>query len=433
MKTNRLIKFNIFLLAFIFLFGIGFVFCGEQKTDTVVYAQEDLQIENDGMIISTELWVALYNVYCDTYNQKPTNDVLTLDMFKNFPISVLNLSTNLQGQSYGIKSISGLAEFDLTSFTSVNLSGNQISSVGEELKNLTNLQKLDLADNNLGTFNTNMLANGCIASITEINLSGNNLTECDLTGLVGTNIDLSNNKLTQDKLTLPQDTTNLINLNKNYIAEPNTTLTNVAYGYQGAKDQDKFVENTDILFLANQNIEFTKIEIYENDTLYDTLTDNEKITLPVGNYTLKFLNASDIEVEDSISFKVVWPKVTAKLFVGEKEIEFTSVLTEDTVIKFYGLDGAEIFVSNQSSEYQTKTEYLINKNGVVILKAYQTKDGYSSDIETFYFKVQKQNITDWVIVGVGIIGMILLYFVFKFITNKIINGTGKSNMKGKLD
>ena len=436
MKKNNLLKINVFAIVFFLLFGIGFYFLGAPKTDMVVYAQEteDLQIENDGMFISSELWVALYNAYQNIFGEKPVGDVLTVDMFKNSNISILNLSTNLQGQSYGIRSISGLGEFDLSAFTNINLSGNYLNSVGEELNNLQNLTKLDLSDNNLGNFSTDMLHSNCLNSLEILDLSNNSIANCDLTGLQKAEVDLSYNYLKDGSLTLPQAEIS-INLNNNLILEPNTELVNVAYGYQGAKNNQKIEKTTDILFLAHDKLNFTSIEIYENDNLVDTLTNGEKITLPVGNYKLKFLNISGIEVQEEISFKVILPKLTAKLFVNDKEIEFSSVITEDTVIKFYGEDGAEIFIStNRSSEILNSSEYEINgKNGSIVITAYQTKDGYSSNATSFYFTIKKSNIGSWVIIGVGVVGFVLLYFAFNFVVKKIMNKTDKTKTKGQLD
>ncbi|MGN1221963.1 MAG: hypothetical protein ACI4TT_01860 [Christensenellales bacterium] len=434
MKKNILVKFNILLIVLMLLLGISLMFNTQQPTKTVFADNsEELKIENDGMVISTELWVALYNAYTNTYNEKPAGDVLTLDMFKDFPVKILNLSTNAQGQSYGISSISGLGEFDLSAFDTINLSGNQIYSLGDELTNIQNLKKLDLSNNALGSFKTNMLSSSSLSSLEVLNLSNNQISVCDLTGLnENVNIDLSGNKLTADKITFPQVDCK-INLNNNYILQPDVERLNTVYGYQGAKNGDSYEANTDILFLASDDISFSKVEIYKDEEFFDTLTDGEKITLLVGNYQLKFLNSSDTEVLEAISFKVLLPKVTAKLFVNGEEIEWTSVLTQNTTIKFYGEDGAEIFVSANSDEAVVTTEYEITQNGTVIITVYQTKDGYRSNATSFYFTVRKSMLSSWIILGVGIIGFILLYFIFKYILNSMINKSSKTTYKGKLD
>ncbi|MGN1212544.1 MAG: hypothetical protein ACI4TZ_00755 [Christensenellales bacterium] len=434
MKKNILVKFNILLIVLMFLLGAGFALNTKQPTK-IVFADstEELKIENDGTVISTELWVALYNVYTDTYNNKPVGDVLTLDMFKDFPVKILNLSTNAQGQSYGISSISGLGEFDLSAFDTINLSGNQIYSLGDELTNIQNLKKLDLSNNALGSFKTDMLSSSSLSSLEILNLNSNQISVCDLTGLnENVTIDLSGNKLTADKITFSQANCK-INLNNNYILQPDVERLNTVYGYQGAKNGDSFEKNTDILFLAGEDIGFSKVVIYKDEELFDTLTDGEKITLPVGNYQLKFLNSSDAEVLDAISFKVLLPKVTAKLFVDGKEIEWTSMLTQNTTIKFFGEDGAEIFVSANSGETTNITEYEITQNGTMIITVYQTKDGYRSNTTSFYFTVKKSMLSNWIILGVGVIGFVLLYFVFKYILNGIIIKSAKTNLKGKLD
>lgn len=433
MKKKILVKFNILLIVLMFLLGAGFVLNSKQPTKTVFAdSTEELKIENDGMIISTELWVALYNVY-KTNVGIPIDDVLTLDMFKDFPVKILNLSTNAQGQSYGISSISGLGNFDLSAFDTINLSGNNIYSLGNELTNIQNLKKLDLSNNALGSFKTDMLSSSSLSSLEVLNLSDNQISVCNLTGLnENVKIDLSNNKLTADKITFPQ-TDCKINLNNNYILQPDIERLNTVYGYQGAKNGDSFEKNTDILFLADEDISFSKVVIYKDEELFDTLTDGEKITLPVGNYQLKFLNNSDSEVLDAISFKVLLPKVTAKLFVDGKEIEWTSVLTQNTTIKFYGEDGAEIFVSANNGETTNITEYEITQNGTMIITVYQTKDGYRSNTTSFYFTVKKSMLSNWIILGVGVIGFVLLYFIFKYILNGIMIKSTKTNLKGKLD
>ena len=433
MKKKILVKLNILLIAFLFLLGTGFAFSTKQPTKTVFAdSTAELKIENDGTIISTELWGALYNVY-KTYVGIPVGDVLTLDMFKDFPVKILNLSTNAQGQSYGISSISGLGNFDLSAFDTINLSGNNIYSLGNELTNIQNLKKLDLSDNALGSFKTNMLSSSSLSSLEVLNLSNNQISVCDLTGLnENVTIDLSSNKLTADKITFPQADCK-INLNNNYILTPDVERLNTVYGYQGAKDGDSFETSTNILFLEGEYISFSKVEIYKDEEFFDELTDGEKITLLVGNYQLKFLNNSDAEVLDAISFKVLLPKVTAKLFVDGKEIEWTSVLTQNTTIKFYGEDGAEIFVSANSGETTNATEYEITQNGTMIITVYQTKDGYRSNSTSFYFTVRKSMLSNWIILGVGIVGFILLYFIFKYILNSIMRKNQNITYKGKLD
>ena len=79
----------------------------------------------------------------------------------------------------------------------------------------------------------------------------------------------------------------------------------------------------------------------------------------------------------------------------------------------------------------------VTKNGSVVITAYQTKDGYESMTASFYFSVRKSNLTSWILVIVGIVGFIVLYFVLKFVLTKIIQKTSpnsaKKNQKGKLD
>lgn len=438
MKKSKILNFNIFILCFIFLLGLGLLFTGTSTPNNIVYAEsEQFQIENDGTVISTELWVALYNVYVNTYNQKPNGDVLTVDMFKNFPISILNLSTNTQGQSYGLKNINGLGEFDLSSFTNINLSGNNLTSIEDNLKNLSTLKQLNLAGNNIGSFSTSQLSGSCLNTLEVLNLSRNYISNCDLTGLEVAVVDLSNNSLKDDNLILPQADLE-INLNNNKFSTILTEKQNLIYGYQGAKNNDTFDKTTDILFVPHNNIGFTKIEVYESEELIQTITQHQKVTLPVGNYQLKFLDNDNLIKQNSINFKVLLPKVTAKLFINDKEVEFSSVLTQDAVIKFYGEDGAEIFVtSNFMDGYQNVAEYTINQKGTIVVTVYQTKDGYSSNVTSFYFTMKKSTITSWILVLVAIVCFIVLYFVMRWVLAKIIEKTSpnseKARLKGKLD
>lgn len=408
-----------------------------KTNQNVVFADqtENIKIENDNQVISSELWVALFDNYVDVKGQNPQDNVLTLDMFKGFPVNILNLSSNKYGQSYDIKSIAGLGNFDLSSFETINLSGNKLESIGDELKNIATLKSLDLSNNNLTGFSYTSLNNSCYAEhLNSLNLSGNQLSGCDLLQIANASVNLQNNKLKADTVILPTSTNCTVNLNNNYVLTANTNLANITYGFQGAKNNDVFENSTQILFAPSPNISFTKIEILENEQLVDTLSTAQIATLQVGNYLLKFKDNAGTEVQDQVSFKVMLPQVTVKLFVNDVEIEYTSVITQNTVVKFYGVDGAEIFVSTNKNSTQTKTsEFELNQNGTIVLTAYQTKDGYSSNKTNFYFSVEKSVVQNWIVAFVGIVGIVLLFVVFVLIIRKIIYGTSGTKAKGKLD
>ena len=431
MRKNILKKISLLAVIGVMLFcGI---FCFSQN-QSVVYAVNSLvgvKIENDETVVSSELWSALYNFYKDTTGTAPTDEALTVDMFTSEDFQIVGIF-NLSGCE--IKSLTGLEYFDLSAFHTINLSNNELYAIGDEFKNYDNIKKIDLSNNLISNFSCEKLSSVCCSTnLTELNLSNNKITMCNLQTIANAKVNLSNNSIKTENLVWPESTLCSINLNNNYILQTNDLFSDVAYGFQGAKQDDKFVKSTEVLFIESEQLQTKTVEIYENDELVETLVSNEKVTLPVGNYRLDFINNLD-EVVDSITFKIIWPKVTAKLFVKGEEIAFTSLITEDTVIKFYGEDGAEIFYStNLNSEKVQSNEFTLSQVGTIVINVQQTKDGYSSETATFYFTVEKSLLLSWLYIFIGVVLLIVLYFVFMFLMNKVINGNSKTKDKGNLD
>lgn len=397
------------------------------KKENASTIPNDTQILNDNTYIDSNLWTALYNVYISQYGI-PAENALYPNSFANFPISELNLSVDAQSRSYQIKSIEGLEIFDLSAFTSVNLSENNIETITDGLKSLTNLQQLDLSNNRLTNFSDEILCEQCKSVLTNLNISGNNISDCDISNLANANINLSNNNLSDSNF--QYNSTAIINVSFNYIFDVTDFGENIQIGFQGAKNGENFESLTTILFYQFDTA--TKAQILEGETVLHTLTNGQSKILQVGNYTIKFFDEQNTEItEHQISFSVLMPNPTATLFQNNNEVEFSTKIYKDSKIVFEGEEGAKIYISVNDGSFVESDSVNISKNGTTIIKVYQTKDGYQSAVSTYYVILNKANVGSWIIIILGILGIVLIYFAYMYITKKIFSKGVKN--KSKLD
>jgi Leucine-rich repeat (LRR) protein len=358
---------------------------------------------------------------------------LKTNCFKDFPTTDLNLSTDASGNSYGISSITGLSLFDLSSFTTIDLSGNEINSIGEELKKLDGLTEINLSNNNLTSFSYKSLSSACCVNSLEIlNLENNYIQNCNLSGIVKASVNLSNNKITSTSITYPNIKACNVNLNFNYITEIDETQTNVMFGFQGAKDGDKFIKSTKISFYDFDDVK--SVQVYENDELTETLVDSQETTLGVGNYSLKFLTEDQTIVSDlSLSLKVVLEQVTAKMFRDGSEIEYSSKIYNDTTIRFYGEENAQIFYKVGNGEFVEGDEVEITANGVTIISVYQVLNGYQSDVTQYYVNMNKSSLNSLILVVLCATAFVIFFAGAIWLSRNYTKiGDGKPT-KGQLD
>ena len=424
------ISFLFITATFLLIVSLYGAFLINNQTKSTVFASEQgsinsLEIANDGTYVSEELWTALYNVYFSEFGA-PAENVLRTDSFVDFPSTTLNLSYDSKGNFYGIASLNGLELFNLDSFETVNLKGNNLSQI-DDLQCFSNLKVLDLSNNNISDFSDECFSQNAYENLTFLNLSGNIIETCNLSNLKNASIDLSDNKLTKNSYVTHSENLQPVYLEFNYIFDVENNPENYQIGFQGTKDADKFTGQTKISFYEFDNIK--TIQIFENDSLKNTLTNNQSLNLGVGNYSIKFLD-ENVQTQYEISFKVYMEKPTPKLFAGEKEVEFSTRLYNYGTLFFEGEEDSAIFISVNDSQYEEIDNIEINKNGTFVVRVYQTKGGYESEVSTYYIVMSKSSVVNWLIILLGCCGFVLLYFVYLKVSKAISKNAkhGKHNL-----
>ena len=458
MKSEKKLILNKLLIA---ILTITMLFCGivlitknSKKTD--VYAATHLpsttEITNNGQILPVKLWQALKRFYVENCNTETSgrihgdidnNEPLYFypDLFKDFNVSTLDLSNK------EIDSIHNLGVMDLSSFTKINLSGNEIQYLNDELDEIQNLQELDLSNNSLNEFSYTSLHSNCYGSaLTKLDISQNLIETCNLKLIANANIDAKLNKITKQSLTLPDNTNLSINLTHNLIDDPDTTNVNITYGFQNVKDQSAYEIGRKIYLTPTSEISEIKIyslEADENDeevtieTLVHTLTSGS-YQFPIGYYKLKF---TDVETDNpllqDINVYICPATPTVKMFVNGEELESMQYkLSSPATLKFYGSnENSQIIYQVNNGSYVVLDELEIKKNGIYIIKAYQVINGYQSMPLSIYLTYSEPNTKGWIfVIGGSAILAGMFYLAIKFMPNFIKMRIGGNEDKGeKLD
>ena len=264
-----------------------------------------------------------------------------------------------------------------------------------------------------------------------LNLSQNKITFCNLQNIAVGEIDLRDNQITSNNLTLPTNANVKVNLSHNLLQGDLTQTENIVYGFQGVKDEQKYNINQQIFFGGLDGIDSVKIySVAESgNTLFKTLNAGEKTTLPLGNYVVKFTEESPRE---DIKFSIIPLAPTIKLFVDNQEIESTTrLLNHNTTIKFYGDENSTIFWRKNGDANWTRSDTAeISSDGITIIYVKQVVDGFESEVQTYSFTVNKSAISAWIFLIVGIAGLVAFFFIAVALSRKYL-GTSEKNKTGK--
>lgn len=430
-KRFKFFKISNLFLALMFVVSAilgAIIFSNLQNNKNILCAVNDLdnetEIYREDGTISTNLWDALKKFY----NNNKTNEMpaiktdedgaqyLTIDLFKDFPINILNLS----GQE--IKSIKNLAVFDLSAFVEINLSNNEIYSLGNELSKLDQLQVLNLSKNKLTEFSYTALSNECYTnSLTVLDISENIIENCDVSKINNAEIFANNNIITLEKLVLPENVNVVVWLSNNYIIDPETNNPNLKFGFQGVKDGKNYKIGTNVAFYGLDGLdEITVYSLTKNGEVYDetevaTLSVGQKHEFGIGYYKVTFN-----ENYNDIKFYVLPDAPTLKMFKGEQEIELSHIITSPVKLQIIGEENAKFgvlrTVDGQTQFIEIENPIEITQEGVYNLEVYQYVDGYLSFKTTFYLEYRSPRTMSWVYFILGLGGFILVgYLILKFL------------------
>lgn len=396
---------------------------------------ENTEITESSGIISSDLHRALTYFYNANKTSGEPISVLKIDTFKNFPISTLDLTGGKIDEHTihpVISDLRNLDIFDFTSFDTIILKNNKIKTVTTEFDEIPNLVKLDISNNQLSSFSYSALSETCYTTNLQVlNLSQNKITFCNLQNIAVGEIDLRDNQITSNNLTLPTNANVKVNLSHNLLQGDLTQTENIVYGFQGVKDEQKYNVNQQIFFGGLDGIENVKIySVAESgNTLFKTLNAGEKTTLPLGNYLVKFTEESS---EKGIKFSIIPLAPTIKLFVDNQEIESTTrLLNHNTTIKFYGDENSTIFWRKNGDANWTQSDTAeISSDGITIIYVKQVVDGFESEVQTYSFTVNKSAISAWIFLIVGIAGLVAFFFIAVVLSRKYL-GTSEKNKTGK--
>lgn len=438
-NMNRNIKkhFILFMaLIFVLLASANFL----PKNSGNVYADDQIDetyaIKNDESILSSQLWNALYNFYTanKAEGMKTLTDSLYINIFSEFTVTTLNLSGNQ------ISSISNLSLFDLSKFDSINLSNNKLSSLDGQLKTLSYLKNLDVSKNSLTSFSYADLNNTSYSTnLQSVNVSQNSITTLNLQKIANGTVDAQQNLITSSKLVLPENTDVVVKLSHNLLNNITTEQlanTNLSFGFQGAKNGATYVSSLTIHFYGLDDL--TSIDIYSEDKTDRTIiskiaTTSTTYDFSIGYYLVRFKENATQSLYMDIDFYIAPEAPTAKMFDGDKEVELSHKINSKVAVKFYGRENAEIHFTVNNSGDMVGDTYSIDSEGVKNITVYQMVDGYKSASYTLYVSYQASTALPWIYVIFGTVAFALIFFcVIKFMPN-IVNIGMKDKDKKSLD
>lgn len=441
MKINKRVNYILIwcLVVAIFCGSLLMLFKPQKSVSAIDIPtiDENTEITESSGIISADLFNALTHFY---KMHKEAINVLKIDSFKDFPVSTMDLTggdvENGKVHNPIISDITNLGIFDLTSFDTIILKNNKIKTVTTEFDGIPNLVKLDISHNQLSSFSYSALSETCYTTNLQVlNLSQNKITFCNLQNIAVGEIDLRDNQITSNNLTLPTNANVKVNLSHNLLQGDLTQTENIVYGFQGVKNLQKYNTNQQIFFGGLDGIDSVKIySVAESgSTLLKTLNAGEKTTLPLGNYVVKF--AEESATEDfwkEIKFSIIPFAPTIKLFVDNQEIESTTrLLNHNTTIKFYGDENSTIFWRKNGDANWTQSDTAeISSDGITILYVKQVVDGFESEVRTYSFTVNKSAISAWIFLIIGIAGLVAFFFIAVALSRKYL-GTSGANKTGK--
>ncbi len=414
-KKNFLTKQIVLFLTALFLLVSLAVLCPLSKKS--VLADEtisDDQVIGHGTdtfdIEDDKLYSKLWQIYQENGG---TKDYLTVGSFKT--LTTLDLSSTELDQ-VKIKSLKGLGFFKFDSLTSLNLSGNEITSKIDGFQYMTMLQNLDLSGNKITYFDASDFL-----SLQNVNLKNNSLAYANISTIKeGGLVDLSFNNLDSfDKIVLPQGACT-VNLTHNMLTGevPSTTST-LNMGFQGVKNAQKLTKESVIKFYGLENVDSVKIYkiVDDSKTLVYTMQIDEEnpvftlTNLAIGNYSAEFEETSELDSYQNITFSVVpvGPVAVVKDLNGD-------ILNVPYIIKTHATvtlesDSGEIFYSINNGETVKGNTIKIDSNGSFTIKFWTVEDGFASESETVLVICQYTNPLSIVWVLVGMIAIAIIFYI----------------------
>ena len=449
-------KFICYILIIATFFAVVFCQINLTNGNKKIYADESVpvttEIANDGKIFTSKLWQALAKFYRENCDETTSgrihgttgNEIFYPDLFKDFNTNILDLS------SKEIDSIQNLSIMDLSSFTNINLSNNQIEEIGSELAELENLQVLDLSKNSIKEFSyTSLHQSSYSNNLIKLNISENSIESCDISKINQGEIDAKLNYIEIENLVLPENEEVVVNLSHNLLGENEITNQNITLGFQGVRNQGSYIVGKTIYYYSLEDVEEIKIiklipvipaeddeeqEITYDEVEIETLHENESYTFNYGYYKLKFTDAETTNpLLQTMKFYISPEAPTIKMFVNGEELEkITHNTSVPITIKIYGDENATFYVNNVKLE---TNEITISKGGIYTLNFYQVFDDiYKSAPYTLYLKYEEPQTASWLylIGGIGIF-VALFYLAIKFTPKLASLNIGKSGNKTDLD
>lgn len=373
--------------------------------------------------------------------QLSKSDTLTKDSLENIAVDLVDISdpgkgfildlsfktvnknSSTTGTSYTFTSIKGI-EYLFNSLdpnykiAQINLSGHNISTVGDHLKYCKDLEVLDLSDNNISNLDistlskvkTLYLVNNNFSSLDDIKLFefDNNSSE-----IFTRNIYLSYNNI------LGED------LNKS-----NSTIV-YNLGVQGVKFNSKFYTTATIGFKSYVSgitkINITKIDEINTNSVSVVPYQNElgeiqnQITLSYGKYRIEFPEIESVDnlehtYLNSIDFEVKVSSPNIKMIQNDKEITLQKYLYEITTLSFIGEGEIHIIINDEDIKADS---YTIKQAGLQTIGYYQIINGYTSDIEYFTVNSKVNSSLQFLYILLTFAGFTALIFVFYFLYKNV--------------
>lgn len=395
-----------------------------------------------------------------------TNGILNLTTGKNAVYECLK-------NRKGIKDITGLNYLKLDNITTLILDDNTIKNINsEDLASLKNLKKLSVKNNGLNS----ITINPDIKTISNLDLSHNNLTEIDLTNLsnhgdeIKCNLSYNNfnsaediicpnNKLSELNLSfnslpkLSNEEWSLLN-NKMVVGKIADVVVQVSNGFNNLTAGDEitiyknnFFNNFQVVISYSSSSKFYN-PLSNNEICYNnSAEDIETVIVPAGKVIIEFYSDGQLITLDNFpsvdkdivnnltskeySIKLKSPTVTA--FHEGKEVKN---LSQDGDIKVIlnlpeinnipnkqdildSVNGANIFYYLEGKEPEKEVEFNVTKNGSYNYVAYVSFDDIVG--EKFSFNIKRTDMSG-IVLGIVIIVIIFvvcaaMYFIGKWIRN----------------
>lgn len=348
------------------------------------------------VVTDGNLYDNLLKIYSKYWFDKTGSEYVDSNLYSD----MFNEFTSINLDNKNIYSLAGLEEFDLSNLISFSANSNKIKTIDSSYFDKTkneNFIELNLADNDITSFNISKLS-----GLKKINLSTNNLSSIDLSSIEGrvsnteVSFNLANNNFNSiSDIKLPSKrigkiNLNIINNNINDLDESYfTNLYSLNIGIQGFVSDEKVKTDTkNNLVIYKMNIDGLSIKITKVDGEQDedmgVFSDSDitgkflRLQLPVGEYKYEYLiNGVDAYDKydytksylDSFKFNVIPQQLNVIYVHKNKEYKELGKVTGKVTVKLSSNDnGAEIYYSVNGGEWKKGTEIICDDGGNYSIK-----------------------------------------------------------------